>query len=919
MSPERRQRVREVFATVADLAPEERNRALQDTCGGDPELRSGVESLLERHDSLGGGDAPGAPLLAPGDLVSERFKVLHVVGSGGMGEVYKCEDVDLGQPVALKALRPNASGSDAAERFKREIQIARSISHANVCRVYEYGRHPTDSAPIDYFIMEYVEGETLADYLERQGPLTPDEAKPLVQQMAAGLEALHDGGVVHRDLKPGNILLDRKRDGRIRVVLTDFGIAGSIGENGAFGSFATVSGQVMGTPQYMAPEQLTGFAAGPSTDLFALGIVLYEMLTGQQPFPDKNRRTDPPAPPSAHNPAVSADWDRLVLNCLQTDLSKRPNSVDAVFDLLGLPTRSFDPSRAQTVALSKEPPQPRTWPWKTVALVLAAVALIALGLRDYFQTPAASEGRRIAVLPFVLAAGGEDVRALADGLTDTITSRLSQYESLNEELLVVPAAEVRKAGIARADNAGGALGVNYAVEGHMSAQDDRIRLTLTLIDTERKVQQESTVIDGLRSKALDLEDEAVTRLATMLDLHALPDQVDSIAVVAPGAQEFYLQGNGYLQRSDELESVNHAIQLFEKAISLDESYARAHAGLSRAYLYKRDRTNDPIWVAKAAESARRAVELQPGLLEAQTARGYALLKQGKPDEAVEFFQGALESNPRSAEAYAGLGRAYADRASDLVDETARDTERRAAEAAYLKAISLRPNDWVAYKRLGIFYASTGRYEDAIEQYKIVAELAPDNAHAYVNLGIFYHFVKDDTSSRTHLEKALELDPNRVIAMTNLAALAVQEGDHHAAMRLYQRALQVNSGSPSTWESIAGTYRMLGRDQEADAAYREAIKLLEKRVEIEGESLEAHADLAHHYAALGVFDTALGHARKATASERSQDQVSVAIAFSRAGETVAAREALRRAIARGYNIEQLRTIEALQDLLPDLVP
>jgi serine/threonine protein kinase len=165
-----------------------------------------------------------------------------------MGEVYECDDIELGQPVALKALRPRTRAADSAVRFKREILLARKVTHPNVCRVFDLGRYSKDGADIDFFTMELVEGETLAALLDREGPLSIEEARPLMEQMAAGLAALHDRQIVHRDLKPGNILLERRPNGRLRVVLTDFGIAGTTAA-GAFGSFATLSGQVMGTPE----------------------------------------------------------------------------------------------------------------------------------------------------------------------------------------------------------------------------------------------------------------------------------------------------------------------------------------------------------------------------------------------------------------------------------------------------------------------------------------------------------------------------------------------------------------------------------------------------------------------------------------------------------------------------------------------
>jgi serine/threonine-protein kinase len=913
---ERRQRIRQVFATVADLPAQEREAELRRQCGDDHTLRSGVERLLLEHDRI---EDPEETLLSPGEIVGGRFRVRRLIGTGGMGEVYLCDDPELGLPVALKALKQRAAASsDAAVRFRREISLARLVTHPNVCRVHDIGRHHKGADAIDFFTMEFVDGETLAAYLEREVPLSPAEAAPLVEQMAAGLAALHANKVIHRDLKPSNVLLSKNAAGDLRVVLTDFGIAGTIGANVPGGSFATVSGQILGTPDYMAPEQLTGFAAGPATDLFAFGMMLYEMLTGEKPFPDPTHRMATPIPPQQHRPEIPESWDRLILGCLDPEAAKRPQTVDAVFDVLGAIPRRIPASDAPTIALRRQPMPRRRAAWMWAALLAALLALVGIGSRFFEQGPARPESRRIAVLPFAVAAGNAELKALADGLTDAVTSRLSQYEGLNDQLLVVPASEVRKVGVGEANAARGALGVNYAVEGRVTAQDDRIRLTLTLIDTERMLQEETAVVNGDRARALDLEDNAVRRLATLLDLHALPSQIDSIGSMAPGAEEFYLQGKGYLQRSDELASVNTAIQLFEKAIALDPHYARAYAGLSQAYLYKHDRTEDPAWVAEAARASGRAVEMSPQSLEAQTSHGYALLAQGRHEEGRRSFERALEANTRSAEAYAGLAKSYAERAEANADEAERAAGRKAAEAAYSKAISLRPNDWVAYKQLGMFYYSVGRYADAVREYEMVVELAPDNAHAYNNLGVLHIYLGDREKAKQYLEKTIQIDPNRVSAMANLATLLFEGKQYEAAAGLYERALARNPESPFAWASLADAYRKLGRNDEARRNYEKAILLLNQRVAVEGESVEVHALLAHHFAALGEFDKGREHALRAVSSDSATDQISIAVAFSLAGDEQAARAAVERALATGAALDSIRGIESLAELLPKTI-
>jgi tetratricopeptide (TPR) repeat protein len=912
VSTELWQRARELFAKVVELPAGEQSDALHRQCGGNAELLAAATRLLDKHAQR----SKGSSLLSAGEVIEKRFRVRRLVGRGGMGEVYLCDDIELGQPVALKALRAEgAGGAETAVRFRREIQLARRVTHPNVCRVFELGRHPSDAGQIDYYTMEYVDGETLAEMLERRGRLSPEDARPILEQIAAGLEALHEREIIHRDLKPGNVLLERRPSGRLRVVLTDFGIAGTTGRQAEADSFVTVGGQILGTPEYMAPEQLAGVAAGPATDLFALGVTLYETLTGERPFPNDSYRTATPIAPRTHNPEIPPSWEALILDCLQPEITKRPQSVDAVFEALGgRRQRGFDPSTAPTITLPAR--RRKSFVWLAWAGALAAaLALVWMGSRLPEAKP---EGRRVAVMPFVTASSDRELQVLADGLTDTVTSRLSQYEGLNEQFLVVPASEVRKVGVQSASTAQGALGVNYAVEGHIAAQDDRIRLTLTVIDTERMVQQETAVINGSRARALDLEDEAVAKLATLLDLHALPEQVESIASVSPGAEEFYLQGKGYIQRSDDLASVNNAIQLFEKSVTLDPNYARAYAGLSQAHLYKHDRTMDPAWITKAAEAARRAVELNPELLEAQTALGNALLALGEPETALRQFEAALALSPRSEEAYAGLAKSYAESANAAPTEQEKQKKRKEAEAAYYKAISLRPNDWVAYKRLGLFYYETGRLEDAIKQYQIVTDLAPDNAHAYNNLGVFCVLLGRRAESRAHFEKALELDPNRVSAMTGLGKLLSDAGDLAAAAAYYERAVEKDPNHQTAWANLGACYKSLNRHEDAEQAYRRAIDIVIERMRVQGESDLNNALLAHHFAGLGDFEKARSYAGKAVASDNSRVQLNLAIAYSQAGDDEDARAAVRRALAAGETMDEIKRIKSLERLLPDSI-
>ncbi|HUO85357.1 MAG TPA: serine/threonine-protein kinase, partial [Thermoanaerobaculia bacterium] len=230
------------------------------------------------------------PLFADGEIVGERYRIIRFIGRGGMGEVYQTEDLDLDVEVALKTVRPEiAEHEKALERFRREIQLARKVTHPNVCRIFDVGRHlvTTDKEEpfeILFLTMELLRGETLAEHLRSEGPIPSGSALPILTQLASGLAAAHAAGIVHRDFKSSNVVLVRPEGGEVRAVITDFGLARGIHPEDTLTSSLSVSSQPVGTPTYMAPEQVAGREVTTATDIYAFGVVMYEMLTGVPPF-----------------------------------------------------------------------------------------------------------------------------------------------------------------------------------------------------------------------------------------------------------------------------------------------------------------------------------------------------------------------------------------------------------------------------------------------------------------------------------------------------------------------------------------------------------------------------------------------------------------------------------------------------------
>ena len=398
MSPERWERVQELFQEVLERSSEERRAFLAEACGEDAPLRAEVESLIASHCepwSLldGATAAPRERSFEDGQIVGDRYRVLSWIARGGMGEVYEAEDTELGERVALKVVcAERADSRVSAERLRREVLLTRKVTHPNVCRLFDIGVHrlPPPRGGVPFLTMELLRGVTLADELRRVGRLTERDALPIALQMTAALDAAHAQGIVHRDFKSANVMLVPSEDGR-RVVVTDFGLARSAGPDQ--GSI-TATGREFGTPDYMSPEQVEGGTVSAATDVYALGVVLYEMVTGTRPFRAGSplatalkRLQGPPPSPRKQVPQLDRNWERVILRCLeQAPADRFPTARDVAAALRG----GWIPSQTSLLAGAGR--------WlhrarRRRALVLAACAavVVAIGAVGWLRHRSARE------------------------------------------------------------------------------------------------------------------------------------------------------------------------------------------------------------------------------------------------------------------------------------------------------------------------------------------------------------------------------------------------------------------------------------------------------------------------------------------------------------------------------------------------
>ncbi len=812
-TPTRWSQMKDIFAVVVDQSTAERRTAVADACKGDIELQAELNKLLSQYDAMGGfldadSTTPIAGLLHPGYLIAERYKIVSLLGCGGMGEVYEADDSDLGGRLAIKVIHPKiALDPDALDRFRREVQLARQVTHPNVCRVFDIGHHWQLGEEILFLTMELVRGETLAARLKRIGKIELQEALSIARQLCQALEAAHRVPVLHRDLKCANIMLVGEGE-QVRAVITDFGIA--CGMSKIEGSSATGSGQsmVVGTPAYMSPEQLQGKSLTLSSDIYSLGVVLYEMTTGVRPFHNNsqwieavNRLTDNPVAPVKISPGLGENWNKTILRCLDRDPEKRMAPVEAVLVSLS--------GNRNLVSLLRE--------YRRAAALVAAFAFIVVPLAfllwiRFSPTPLPAN-KHLAVFPFTFVGDYVPGPASAYGLSESVTSNLARLEPANSSLWVVPWSQVRNMKPDDAGHAAASLGVNLLITGQMEKLGSGLRLRTEVKDAQTLKVLRSEVVTIPAEEMATVEDLALERISAMLKvvmpegiLYHLP--VDQ--KLEPDAYEFYQQGHGYLRR-DSSENVDRAIPLLQRAISLDARFAAANADLGTAYVFKYRNTKDKHWLDSARQFSSRALSLNESLAPAHLAQAMILQESGDLDSAISEFNRALRLDPTDDEVIRRLALAY-DAAGTILK----------AESLLKDSIRRNPSDWVNYLSLGALYFHHAQYDQAEQCYHIVTELAPDNVPAIFSLGGVYLAQGKYNEAERTLDRAVAVSPSAG-AYSNLGSARFHLGSYAGAAVAFLKATDLSPKDYVNWTNLADAYDMAGEHAKAEQAFERAVQ------------------------------------------------------------------------------------------------
>ena len=804
-----------------------------------------------------------------------RFRIVAPLGKGGMATVWRAHDPVLGRDLALKLLGESLAQSDEARRrFRREAHIAGRLDHPAIVAVYDSGE--TDGAT--WIAMALVEGETLAERLGRS-LLPVSECLAVGRTVADALAYAHEQGAVHRDVSARNVMLGR--DGR--VFLLDFGLALARDTSRVTSSSATV-----GTAPYMAPEILSGGHATASSDVYGLGVVLYEALTGGPPYSGATPAAMISAvlhetlrPPHEWRPEIPPALDALVTRCLARDPRARGGAAELARDLRRIEDGGRDAAPVEA-------------PSSTLRSRLAE------RLADR------SGPTYLAVTPFEASASDADTladtRAFADDLTGAVAAAVSSLRRLHVVPMdAAPADRSAEAlrGFARAH------GAQLLLFGDVRRSGTRLRVTYALRDPEAGLQIAGDALEGSALDPFELEGRVLRSLRGVL-----PGQdVDTSAVTRehrrdPAATEHFRQALRDLERHDHEPSVDAAIEQIQALIATEGESAPLQAALSRAMLFKYDLTRRRSWEVQAAEAIARAVALAPEAPETLLALGDVHRVAGRFAEAERHYGLALAQRPDFFEAQ--LGHARALEGLGRLDE---------ADAECESATASRPGDWRGHVLLGRLRYSRGRFEEAIMCWQRVTEIVPDNALVARNLGSALAHLDRFDEAVASFERAIDLRPDASV-YSNLGTALFYLERYQDASEAFRRSAAMLPSDPIMWGNLGNSLRFTpGYEEESRRALERAVDLMREQLDRDPGSSESWGRMAGWLVNLARADEA--RAAVQSAMERGPEDVHTLVhaghVRAQLGDVDEAVCLFRRAVERGFSRETLRRSPDLQGL------
>jgi tetratricopeptide (TPR) repeat protein len=844
------------------------------------------------------------------DQIVSHYRILEKLGAGGMGVVYKAEDLRLGRMVALKFLPENSvRDTRALERFRREARTASALDHPNICTIYEID----EDQGRPFIAMQLLKGETLRERIGTK-PVPLGMLLDWALQITDALHAAHTKGVVHRDIKPANVFITDRGQAKI----LDFGLAKltSPDLNGASEPTLsetrpmalTHSGAAMGTVAYMSPEQARGEVVDARTDLFSFGVLLYEMATGKQAFSGPTWAVTVhailgQAPVSLNEsvPGLPQQLEEIIDKCLKKNRNLRyQTAAEVLRDLLPLKKNYESGKKLKSVKTAARWTRQRKM---LIGMAMVAVLLIAAAAvwgprtlqrlaASHLALPASllPERKSLAVLPIATTAD-PTLTAFGRGLLDDVAAKLSQL-SANHDLEVIPARTLDDRKISTLADATGEFGANLGLSVSLHQDGRLLRATYSLIDSKTDKNIAADSITTPISDLFTIEDKLTAGVANALQISLRTEERQALgthSTTLPEAYQYFIQGLGYLQQGSQRETLNSAEIVFQQALKLDPNYGPAQAGLGETYWYLYTVTKQKNWIDQAQQACSRAIDLGNAGAEGHICLGTVENGTGEYEKAVEQFQRAVQLDPTNDKAYRQLASTY---------QNLNDLDK--AEDTFKRAIAVRPQYWRGYSALGAFYVKQAEYTQAEEMFGKAVSLRANNYRDLINLGAALLYQGKDQDATRTLEQSLVIRPTYQ-AYENLGAAYFRLRNFDEAARSTAQALKLDSRDYQTWGNLGDAYYYGGNKSAADQAYKQAISLAEQRLKVNPRDNDVLSDLARYWAMFGDRTKALDYLDRSLAGKEKDKELlfAAALVYNQFRETGTALEWLGKALAAGY--------------------
>ena len=867
-----------------------------------------------------------------------HFKIISILGRGGMGTVYKAKDLALDRFVAIKMLRLNSHLSTSVQPLMlSEAQTISQLNHPNIVTVYDIAR----DNEANFIVMECVDGRPLNAVIPTNG-LAITKVMAYFKQMVAGIACAHQQHIIHRDIKPQNIMVTA--NGVIKIL--DFGIAALIDPTVALAKGEadtteqvnateqpTLLTPLLGSPQYMAPEHLAGQVCDVRSDLFSLGIVLYEMLTGVKPGLGVSFKQISQAITNGYNTSL-AEVDAESVAASKTESNADINNKDnaaLLKELIVVVSKLLQPkpsARYQTAhelaqdinATDEKFNRKKTWfqqqhgLTKTL-LVMPVIAVLAWGVRSVFFPPTTHElitrqlveSKKIAFLPFENISGDPVLQLFSDGIVTMLSSDLAEvgYQQADGKTWVLPFGQVSRMADPSITGIYNKYGVHTIVTGSIQHMGSTRSIHLSLVNGNDGRQLKSLQLTIDANKLFEAQRQIREQVMVLLGWKMPPLLHKKFAEKKPafdGAYQFYVKGQGYLYRFDYKNNIEKAHEAFMTAINIDPNYADAYAGLAavqlRSFITSQDVTL-LVPMESTVEKLRQIASHHPLLSYLQ---GELKLNRGEYAKAIKLFSKSIDSDSQAnfMKAYIGLSDSYL-----------RFGELLKAEQVLLKAYNVMPNNILILNELGAFYLKIGDYHQAFDYFKLLSKQAPNNYIAYLNMSACHYYNGDVAKAILAIQHSLTIQPN-ANAYSNLGTYNLILKNYDKAVVAYEKMIDLSDRHYMHWGNLADAYR-LAKNEKYIGAYKKAITLAEQSLTLNPNNKKAIALLAYYHANVNELDKTNYYAKHISERDAGEDSFLIAAAYARLNSKSLALKYLGFAINNNYSIAEIINSPMLDSL------